>query len=179
MYPLIKEFNVQAVGADRWNSLKLLQDIEEDTKVQTFQYSLRPTDFDLVYDYLMEDVPAVKLPKPEMDLGEIFVTQDYPHGFKYKPNSHLYHQFSTVNVDGRGSVEKGTGYTDDILRAVVLGIRTCVLEDTIAKYNLRGATKQTRYAIGARSGAIQSTSGSSNIGSKTASSGTSSFGSRG
>lgn len=179
LYPLIKEFNVQAVGADRWNSLKLLQDIEEDMKVQTFQYSLRPTDFDLAYDYLMEDVPAVKLPKPEMDLGEIFVTQDYPHGFKYKPNSHLYHQFSTVNVDGRGSVEKGTGYTDDILRAVVLGIRTCVLEDTIVKYNLRGATKQTRYAIGARSGATQSTSTSSSIGSKTASSGTSSFGSRG
>lgn len=179
LYPLIKEFNVQAVGADRWNSLKLLQDIEEDMKVQTFQYSLRPTDFDLVYDYLMEDVPAVKLPKPEMDLGEIFVTQDYPHGFKYKPNSHLYHQFSTVNVDGRGSVEKGTGYTDDILRAVVLGIRTCVLEDTIVKYNLRGATKQTKYAIGARSGATQATSTSSSIGSKTASSGTSSFGSRG
>ena len=178
LYPLIKAFNVQAVGADRWNSLKLLQDIEEDCHVQTFQYSLKPTDFDLVYDYLMEDLPAIKLPRPEMDLGQIFVTSDYPHGFKYKPNSHLYHQFSTVNVDGRGSVEKGNGYTDDILRAVALGIRTCVLEDTIKKYNLKGATKQTRYAIGARSGSAQATS-SSTIGSKTSSSGSGSFGSRG
>lgn len=178
LYPLIKAFNVQAVGADRWNSLKLLQDIEEDCHVQTFQYSLKPTDFDLVYDYLMEDIPAIKLPRPEMDLGQIFVTSDYPHGFKYKPNSHLYHQFSTVNVDGRGSVEKGNGYTDDILRAVALGIRTCVLEDTIKKFNLRGATKQTRYAIGARSGSAQATS-SSTIGSKTGSSGGGSFGSRG
>lgn len=178
LYPLIKAFNVQAVGADRWNSLKLLQDIEEDCHVQTFQYSLKPTDFDLVYDYLMEDLPAIKLPRPEMDLGQIFVTSDYPHGFKYKPNSHLYHQFSTVNVDGRGSVEKGNGYTDDILRAVALGIRTCVLEDTIKKFNLRGATKQTRYAIGARSGSAQATS-SSTIGSKTGSSGGGSFGSRG
>ena len=178
LYPLIKAFNVQAVGADRWNSLKLLQDIEEDCHVQTFQYSLKPTDFDLVYDYLMEDIPAIKLPRPEMDLGQIFVTSDYPHGFKYKPNSHLYHQFSTVNVDGRGSVEKGNGYTDDILRAVALGIRTCVLEDTIKKYNLKGATKQTRYAIGARSGSAQATS-SSTIGSKTSSSGSGSFGSRG
>ena len=178
LYPLIKAFNVQAVGADRWNSLKLLQDIEEDCGVQTFQYSLKPTDFDLVYDYLMEDLPAIKLPRPEMDLGQIFVTSDYPHGFKYKPNSHLYHQFSTVNVDGRGSVEKGNGYTDDILRAVALGIRTCVLEDTIKKFNLRGATKQTRYAIGARSGSAQATS-SSTIGSKTSSSGSGSFGSRG
>ena len=178
LYPLIKAFNVQAVGADRWNSLKLLQDIEEDCGVQTFQYSLKPTDFDLVYDYLMEDLPAIKLPRPEMDLGQIFVTSDYPHGFKYKPNSHLYHQFSTVNVDGRGSVEKGNGYTDDILRAVALGIRTCVLEDTIKKFNLRGATKQTKYAIGARSGSAQATS-SSTIGSKTGSSGSGSFGSRG
>ena len=178
LYPLIKAFNVQAVGADRWNSLKLLQDIEEDCHVQTFQYSLKPTDFDLVYDYLMEDIPAIKLPRPEMDLGQIFVTSDYPHGFKYKPNSHLYHQFSTVNVDGRGSVEKGNGYTDDILRAVALGIRTCVLEDTIKKFNLRGATKQTKYAIGARSGSAQATS-SSTIGSKTGSSGGGSFGSRG
>lgn len=178
LYPLIKAFNVQAVGADRWNSLKLLQDIEEDCHVHTFQYSLKPTDFDLVYDYLMEDIPAIKLPRPEMDLGQIFVTSDYPHGFKYKPNSHLYHQFSTVNVDGRGSVEKGNGYTDDILRAVALGIRTCVLEDTIKKYNLKGATKQTRYAIGARSGSTQATS-SSTIGSKTGSSGSGSFGSRG
>lgn len=178
LYPLIKAFNVQAVGADRWNSLKLLQDIEEDCHVQTFQYSLKPTDFDLVYDYLMEDLPAIKLPRPEMDLGQIFVTSDYPHGFKYKPNSHLYHQFSTVNVDGRGSVEKGNGYTDDILRAVALGIRTCVLEDTIKKFNLKGATKQTRYAIGARSGSAQATS-SSTIGSKTSSSGSGSFGSRG
>lgn len=178
LYPLIKAFNVQAVGADRWNSLKLLQDIEEDCHVQTFQYSLKPTDFDLVYDYLMEDLPAIKLPRPEMELGQIFVTSDYPHGFKYKPNSHLYHQFSTVNVDGRGSVEKGNGYTDDILRAVALGIRTCVLEDTIKKFNLRGATKQTRYAIGARSGSAQATS-SSTIGSKTGSSGSGSFGSRG
>lgn len=178
LYPLIKAFNVQAVGADRWNSLKLLQDIEEDCHVQTFQYSLKPTDFDLVYDYLMEDLPAIKLPRPEMDLGQIFVTSDYPHGFKYKPNSHLYHQFSTVNVDGRGSVEKGNGYTDDILRAVALGIRTCVLEDTIKKFNLKGATKQTRYAIGARSGSAQATS-SSTIGSKTGSSGGGSFGSRG
>lgn len=178
LYPLIKAFNVQAVGADRWNSLKLLQDIEEDCHVKTFQYSLKPTDFDLVYDYLMEDIPAIKLPRPEMDLGQIFVTSDYPHGFKYKPNSHLYHQFSTVNVDGRGSVEKGNGYTDDILRAVALGIRTCVLEDTIKKYNLKGATKQTRYAIGARSGSAQATS-SSTIGSKTGSSGGGSFGSRG
>lgn len=178
LYPLIKAFNVQAVGADRWNSLKLLQDIEEDCHVHTFQYSLKPTDFDLVYDYLMEDIPAIKLPRPEMELGQIFVTSDYPHGFKYKPNSHLYHQFSTVNVDGRGSVEKGNGYTDDILRAVALGIRTCVLEDTIKKYNLKGATKQTRYAIGARSGSAQATS-SSTIGSKTGSSGGGSFGSRG
>lgn len=178
LYPLIKAFNVQAVGADRWNSLKLLQDIEEDCHVQTFQYSLKPTDFDLVYDYLMEDLPAIKLPRPEMDLGQIFVTSDYPHGFKYKPNSHLYHQFSTVNVDGRGSVEKGNGYTDDILRAVALGIRTCVLEDTIKKFNLKGATKQTRYAIGARSGSAQASS-SSTIGSKTGSSGGGSFGSRG
>lgn len=178
LYPLIKAFNVQAVGADRWNSLKLLQDIEEDCHVHTFQYSLKPTDFDLVYDYLMEDIPAIKLPRPEMDLGQIFVTSDYPHGFKYKPNSHLYHQFSTVNVDGRGSVEKGNGYTDDILRAVALGIRTCVLEDTIKKYNLKGATKQTRYAIGARSGSAQATSNST-IGSKTGSSGGGSFGSRG
>lgn len=178
LYPLIKAFNVQAVGADRWNSLKLLQDIEEDCHVHTFQYSLKPTDFDLVYDYLMEDIPAIKLPRPEMDLGQIFVTSDYPHGFKYKPNSHLYHQFSTVNVDGRGSVEKGNGYTDDILRAVALGIRTCVLEGTIKKYNLKGATKQTRYAIGARSGSAQATS-SSTIGSKTGSSGGGSFGSRG
>lgn len=178
LYPLIKAFNVQAVGADRWNSLKLLQDIEEDCHVQTFQYSLKPTDFDLVYDYLMEDLPAIKLPRPEMDLGQIFVTSDYPHGFKYKSNSHLYHQFSTVNVDGRGSVEKGNGYTDDILRAVALGIRTCVLEDTIKKFNLKGATKQTRYAIGARSGSAQATS-SSTIGSKTGSSGGGSFGSRG
>lgn len=150
--PLIDQFNVKLVATDRWQSILLLQKLEEETGVATDTYSLRPADFEYIRDYLLDDDQTLHFPKPEIDIGKIFTfsMDEYPHCFRYMPNAHLYHQFSTVNLDGRGNVDKGNGFTDDLLRATCLGISYCLNQEDVIKYKLDGAKVNEVRAIGTR-----------------------------
>lgn len=150
--PLVDQFNVKLVATDRWQSILLLQKLEEETGVATDTYSLRPADFEYIRDYLLDDDQTLHFPKPEIDIGKIFTfsMDEYPHCFRYMPNAHLYHQFSTVNLDGRGNVDKGNGFTDDLLRATCLGISYCLNQEDVIKYKLDGAKVNEVRAIGTR-----------------------------
>lgn len=177
LYNLITEFNVALVLADRWQSIKILQDIEEDLGVYTQQYSLTPSDFALIHDYLTDEHDLkIQLPKAELKFEEVALMDlsDYPHCFKYKPASHLYHQFMTCEEDHKGNATKGAGYTDDLLRAVCLGLSFCLDEDMIHEYSLLGGSVQqqsvfigtkgsgsgiTSSAIGAKSSSSTTLSG--------------------
>jgi intein/homing endonuclease len=172
--PIIKEFNVGYVVADRWQSTKVLQDIEDDFKIPTQVYSLKYGDMTTVRSYLVSDDAPILLPPPEVPFKDIrgLAELDYPHGFQYKPVAHLYHQFSTIRGFPR-SVEKGEGQTDDIWRALALGL-TFLVDDEWCVKHLKGRARSGRGALGvmgtyAGSGGGQGTS--SNVGSVGTSSG--------
>jgi hypothetical protein len=156
IYPLIEEFNVGLVLADRWQSIKLLQDIESEYDIYTESYSLTADDFSYILDYMIdEDNPSIFWPKLETNAEDVFRVdlEEYPHCFKYTPVSHLYHQFTTATENHRGVVEKGMGYTDDLLRSACLAIAYCIDEDALHDYELLGNAKQTyRGAIGTKTG---------------------------
>jgi len=139
IYPMIEAFNVQVVLADRWQSIKILSDIEGEFGIITDTHSLRPSDFSHIYDHLTDDTDNyIKLPKPEMSFTEFdnLSMDGYPHCFKYRPAAHLLHQFMTATLDSRGSVMKGEGYTDDVLRAACLGLHVCLTPDLLYQYGM-------------------------------------------
>ena len=124
--PIIREMNVVKVITDRWQSIKLLQDIEHDMQkenrvMETAEYSLKRDDFDFVLDYMMDRDVAPHMPRLEMDFEDICntATDNYPHCFKYKPVSHLLFQMTTVRETSK-TIDKGQGYTDDIFRSLFL-----------------------------------------------------------
>lgn len=120
--PLIKYFNVRFLFADRWNSLALLDTAEEDFKsvgLVAKQYSVKYPDFLLTRSYLEEG--KLILPRLEMPFEDIRQIDSYPSYFEGKPAAHLLFQFGTVRDMGN-TVIKGGPYTDDIFRALVLGV---------------------------------------------------------
>ena len=125
LYYVIDAFNVKLVLADRWNSIKMLSDMEEDLGVMTNIYSMKPKDFDLVLDfYHDEDCFGIECPAMEIAHEEILKMdmEDYPACFKYRPISHLYYQCIVSNKDAKGLVQKGANATDDLLRSHCLAL---------------------------------------------------------
>ena len=92
--PLIEELNVGWVIADRWNSIKLLDDLRENCGVETAQYSLKYSDLMYVREFLTEESPSVRIPKVEIAYEEIMHVdlEKYPHCFRYQPVSHFIFQ---------------------------------------------------------------------------------------
>lgn len=121
--PIIKEFNVKIFSVDRWNSLLLIHQLEEEfpqLKVCE-QYSVKYDDFVLFKSYL--EGGKIRLPKLEIPFEDaINVRGAYPHIFDYKPSAHLAHQLVTVQ-DKKRSVDKAKDRTDDILRSMVLACK--------------------------------------------------------
>ena len=120
--PLIDERNVKLVAADRWNSIKILSDVEEDTEAETRQYSLTYPDMQLFKDYI--ENKQILFPDPKRPLEDLtkYNQSDYPACFKDDPIAHFYLQMLTVQDTGR-SVVKGDQLTDDMVRASMLCVR--------------------------------------------------------
>lgn len=119
--PVIKACNVKAVVADRWNSIHVLQSIETDfPTVKTAIYSLRAKDFSAFTELV--NAGQLLMPKLELPPDRIEVVTDYKKDLMRFPASHLYLQFLTVQ-EIQGMLDKGSGYTDDIFRALVISSR--------------------------------------------------------
>lgn len=118
--PLINAFNVKVVVADRWNSILMLDELRENHGVDTFQYSLRYRDMEMVRD-MAETKDFLSLPRLESKFKEVqnFQQRAYPYCFEGRPLDHLALQFMTVRDGGR-TVGKGSGLTDDTFRALAL-----------------------------------------------------------
>lgn len=118
--PIIKKRNVQVLLADRWQSIKLLQDASPNVEIAK-QYSLKYADFWTV-KALMEQ-GTVSIPRPiEVKCVEDtlkFPQDNYPYCFDRLPVEHLLLQCATVQDSG-SQILKGTGYTDDLWRAMCL-----------------------------------------------------------
>lgn len=121
--PLIKEFNVKIVSADRWQSLHLLSHLASEFPQLKLcqQYSVKYSDFENFHNFVTSF--GVSFPKLEMKAEDcIQLTSAYPDCFYFKPAAHLFNQFHTVQDKGH-TVDKGVNRTDDIFRALVLNHR--------------------------------------------------------
>ncbi len=117
LWPLIRDLNIQVVLADRWNSLKVLHDIENEFRIPALQYSLKYQDFQVVKSYIQSG--SVRVPKRETE-GDVFILAgDYPNCFEGRPVDHFLLQAATV-IDTGKTVSKGEKRTDDIWRALAL-----------------------------------------------------------
>ncbi len=128
--PIMENRNIQLVAADRWNSLKILSDIEADFECETVQYSLRYTDFVGIKEYFEDsEIILPRLPKGKtIDDVLAYDSSDYPNCFRDDPTGHLYLQLLTVQDTG-SQVIKGDQLTDDLARAVMLAIALLIDED--------------------------------------------------
>lgn len=118
--PLIERFNVKFVFADRWNSLAILHRIEDEyPSVKAIQYSAKYKDFVLFRSFLTEG--RMILPTLEIEYDQVRRVENYPFCFAGKPMAHLMFQLATVRDKGN-TVIKGDKYTDDLFRALVLGV---------------------------------------------------------
>ena len=119
LLPLCDQFNIGAVISDRWQNIKMLQDLEDATGAMYFEHRLSMVDFENYREAIYDE--EINLPRPEMAFDETMDidTEDYPHCFNLKPVSHLLYQHMTVVTSGN-TVLKGDSATDDLFRAVVL-----------------------------------------------------------
>jgi len=122
--PIITARNVKVVLADRWNSIKILSDIEaEFPGVTAEQYSLKYKDIGITKSHL--EAGTLVLPKRETksEFHELleFDNEIYPNCFAGRPVDHLAMQMQTVQ-DTTLQVIKGDGLTDDTWRALALGV---------------------------------------------------------
>jgi hypothetical protein len=180
MLPLIRERNVKILLADRWQSIKILQDAEmaEDLEISK-QYSLKFSDLMDVKMRMMQQ--QIQIPRPKiMDFDEIMQLssdEEYPRCFENKPVEHLILQMMTVQ-HGASNVIKGEGLTDDIWRA--MGLCTYGLSNPEFSEILQRRESVTKH-IGGKLGVARMGSGSGGKLSPTAGKGvgTSVLGSRG
>lgn len=122
LHPLIKDLNVRELYADRWNSEYILRQAEADFPLQleiAKNYSLRSRDFDAFIDFV--PTGQLLLPKSEIDFDDAEGVIDFKRDLLQYPGAHLYRQFLTVQQIA-GMLVKGNGSTDDIFRALVLGV---------------------------------------------------------
>lgn len=124
--PLIRATGTTVLLADRWQSIKLLEDALIDFGDQlkiAKSYSLKYHDMVDFKDQL--SLNMFKIPRPgngEFKIRELMQhdPDDYPFCFDYKPIQHFMVQMATIQDAAKKQVLKGAGFTDDIFRAAAL-----------------------------------------------------------
>lgn len=165
MKPIIKELNIKAVFADRWNSLKLLHDIAADFGILAEIYSIKYHDFFLVRSYMEAGnliLPKSETPKEKLMKTLHFDTKEYPKLYMNRPIDHLFMQGCTVRDSGR-DVIKGTKLTDDSWRATALTAAKLLDDDFVRKYMV-GDKVQRHRALGVSSSGLAMNPNASRMG---------------
>lgn len=152
--PIIEHRNVKILLADRWNSIKLLQDAKASYQSLEIsaQYSLKYND---MYDLKTAiELGAFKIPhiaEPNIkSIMENLNIDEYPNCFDGKPVEHLLVQMATVVDIGKKTVDKGDGFTDDLWRASALCHWAMVnpdYQEILAKKVEQSAMKQPPLAV--------------------------------
>lgn len=119
LLPLIRQCNIVYVGADRWNSIHLLQQIEEDTKgrTKTMTITLNVNHFNGFKELVNSG--CLTLPALDWSFDGVEQVLNYKRELKGRPIEHLYLQFLTVR-ESLGGIGKGEGNTDDLWRSLVV-----------------------------------------------------------
>lgn len=166
--PQIVFRNGRALLADRWNSIKLLDDAEEELGVMKKQYSLKYKDMWYVKNAI--EGGKVILPRPSkkgVTMEEIIGFEgEYPASFEQSPVEHALFQMATVRDNG-SQVLKGDNVTDDIFRAICLAIYglTCGDFDEVLQKQVEEPRKGFGIAVGRLGSGGSKTHGSGGTGS--------------
>lgn len=140
--PIMKTCNAKALVADRFNSLQLLQQAKDDVKdLQSGQYSVTMRDFRNVLQLV--ETESILFPRMDLQPENVERITNYKRDLLHHPADHLYLQCMTVQELG-GTIMKGTSaggirYTDDLHRAMVLGVAAVTSEKVgnyLAKFRL-------------------------------------------
>lgn len=120
--PLIDAFNVKYMVSDRWNNIKIAQDLEATYEVIPLEHKASWPDFEATRELLYSG--NLILPKLSAPFDDIIKTtlDNYPECFRDRPLDHLAWQFATVRESTGVTVLKGDGGTDDTFRTIVLGV---------------------------------------------------------
>lgn len=143
---LIKDYNVRYLFADRWNSIALLDRAADEFKgveLKALQYSVKYRGFLLLRSYLEES--KIVLPALEISEDKLMNIDKYPSYFAGSPAAHLLFQMLTVKDVGN-TVVKGGNYTDDVFRALVLGLSR-ILDPKIQTELLKFSASTTRSKL--------------------------------
>ncbi len=115
--------NSRGLLADRWNSIKLLDDAQEELGVLKKQYNLKYKDLWYVKNAI--EGGKVLLPRTYVkgtNMNDIInFDGEYPSAFDNRPVEHALFQMATVRDTGT-QVLKGDNVTDDIFRAICIVI---------------------------------------------------------
>lgn len=133
LVPLLKPYNVQVVVTDRWQNILLLDTLRDEHGINTFQYSLRYKDFEVIRSYI--EGGMFECPATESDFEDVatFDNAAYPYCFEGRPIDHLALQFMTVQDNGR-TVDKGPNLTDDSFRSIALAVHYVRDIDFVTQY---------------------------------------------
>jgi intein/homing endonuclease len=164
---LIEDFNVCFVGTDRWNSVKMMQDIENEAEIPYSIYSIKYADMLELREAIVAQ--NIILPRSEMKLSDAFklAGRDYPYSMEGYPVAHMMVQALTVEDRMGKMVDKGRGYTDDLFRAFALSYSLIIDEEV---QDLMNSTKEgprrhrelgvvVSYGNGAQGGNVSSSIG--------------------
>lgn len=139
--PLIQDLNIQIVSADRWQSINMLQELEQLFSIKAVTYSLKYSDIQHYKQSLMNNKSTY--PKPEDDnllISCDMSEESYPVVYHNKPISHFFFQCLTVVDDKDKAVRKGEKTTDDLFRANAL------MHYLLSNIEYRDLLKQSKLA---------------------------------
>lgn len=155
--PLCAELNIGVIISDRWQNIKMVQDLEEAVGCAYFEHRLGKDDFDNYREAIFDK--NVILPKIEMSMSDIenITMDDYPSCFRLKPVSHLIYQHLTVVSTGNTVIKGDT--TDDLFRATVLAYTALQMPDILEEI-VPVEDDDIRTALGAVSIGAQGARGS-------------------
>jgi hypothetical protein len=167
--PLIESRNIQMVCADRWQSIKLLQDIAAAHEIDAHQYSVSYSEMGIAKAYLEDK--EVSLPRPEWEKDEImeYDHASYPNCFSKAPVAHFVLQCITVQDSG-SKVLKGENLNDDMFRAYCLAMTRLLADENQDLFNGPDAVSSGGGALGSVTTKMGSSKGAS-VGSQLASDG--------
>lgn len=144
LLPIVQGCGIQYIVSDRWNSTQMLQEIEAETGAQWYHIQARYPDFEALRERIYDE--TIMLPKLEINHEDILIQHDeYPSGFIRKPVAHLLYQMFTVRDFVGKTVEKGSGATDDLFRAVVLGLAALNYPDIAANLSDEGNRRPAMF----------------------------------
>lgn len=148
--PLVEPFNIKYMVSDRWQNVKIAQDLEDGYEVVPLEHKCKWSDFEATRELLYSG--NLQLPRLTESFEDIMKTtlDNYPECFRNRPIDHLAWQFATVRESTGVTVQKGEGGTDDTFRTIVLGIAQMqeedILEDLL-NVNVKEAKKEHALAL--------------------------------